>query len=157
LMVGGGGTPSDGGWIYDGKWNDTDDTGVLGKYIVEYSGCLAGKATFGFISKYQKGATTPSGNTEFQFHAADFNFHSSSYEWLVVTGGNYARFKGTGTLNGEGEYRFMIWAGDETGSEGADTFRIKIWTEEVPGVEVIIYDNGMNQAISGGNILVHSN
>ena len=48
----------------------------------------------------------PTGNTEFQFHAADLNFHSSSYEWLVVTGSDYAKFKGAGTINGEGDYKF---------------------------------------------------
>lgn len=46
---------------------------------------LAGKATFGFVSKYKKGATTPSGQTEFQFKAADLNFHSTSYQWLMVS------------------------------------------------------------------------
>jgi hypothetical protein len=40
---------------------------------------LTGKATFGFVSKYQKGAATPSGQTEFQFHVASFNFQSTAY------------------------------------------------------------------------------
>jgi hypothetical protein len=111
-----------------------------------------GKATFGFVSKYKKGATAPTGNTEFQFHAADLNFHSSSYEWLLVTGSNYARFKGVGTINGQGEYKFMIWAGDGE----PDTFRIKIWQEDEFGVENKIYDNDRDQAIGGGSIVVHT-
>ena len=49
------------------------------------------------------------------------------------------------------EYKFMIWAGDGE----PDTFRIKIW-EEVDGVETVIYDNGMDQPIEGGNIVVHT-
>jgi hypothetical protein len=81
------------------------------------------------------------GNTEFQFHAVGLNFHSSSYEWLVVTGGDYARYKGVGTINGEGMYKFMLWAGDKD----PDTFRIRIWEEDGFGVETVIYDNGMNQ------------
>lgn len=36
-----------------------------------------------------------------------------------------------------------------------DTFRIKIWTE-TGRAETIIYDNGMNQPIAGGNIVVHT-
>jgi len=88
---------------------------------------LIGKATFGFVAKYKKGAEVPDGNTEFQFHAVELNFHSSSYEWLVVTGGNTAKFKGVGTKNGEGSYKFMIWAGDGD----PDTFRIKIWMDGV--------------------------
>ena len=82
-------------------------------------------------------------------------FESSSYEWLVVTGNDTAKFKGSGTINGavaeNGQpYKFMIWAKD-----GApDTFRIKIWYEET-GSEVIIYDNGVKQPIGGGSILIH--
>ena len=42
----------------------------------------------------QHGQSTPSGNTEFQFKAGDLNFHSSDYEWLVITGGGKAIYKG---------------------------------------------------------------
>ena len=115
---------------------------------------LAGKANFGFVSKYKKGVSTPTGNTEFQFHAGDLNFHSSSYDWLVVTGSNYARFKGSGTINNDLDpngdpYKFMLWAGD-----GPDTFRIKIWYED--SGEVVVYDNGFDQAIAGGQIVIHT-
>jgi hypothetical protein len=48
----------------------------------------------------------------------------------------------------------MLWAGDGTGSNGQDTFRIKIWYED-NGSEVVVYDNGMDQAIAGGSIVVH--
>ena len=114
---------------------------------------LTGKANFGFFSRYKKGANVPTGNTEFQFNAGDLNFHSSSYDWLVVTGSNYARFKGTGTINGSGEYKFMLWAGDGE----PDTFRIRIWTEDEFGVvETVEYDNGTNQAIGGGSIVIHT-
>ena len=61
---------------------------------------LSGKANFGFVSKYKKGAKAPTGQTEFQFQTADLNFHSGSYGRLVVTGSDYARFKGSGTING---------------------------------------------------------
>ncbi len=104
------------------------------------------------MARYKKGQSSPDGQTEFQFHVGDLNFHSTSYEWLVVTGGDDARFKGVGTVNGTGEYRFMIWAGDGV----PDTFRIRIWTEDDAGVETVVYDNGVNQAIAGGNIVVHA-
>jgi hypothetical protein len=110
---------------------------------------ITGKATFGFVSKYKKGASVPDGNTEFQFKAGDLNFHSTSYDWLVVNqGGTSAQFKGYGTLNGAGNYGFMIWAGDGS----PDTFRIKIWDAVT---EVVVYDNGMDQPIGGGSIVVH--
>jgi hypothetical protein len=129
-----------GGWIYSNP----------GSYFPDPD--LEGKATFGFVSKYKKGASVPTGNTEFQFHAAGLNFHSEIYDWLVITGGNYARFKGVGTINGIGEYKFMLWAGDAS----PDTFRIKIWEEDEFGVETVVYDNGMDQAISSGSIVIHT-
>jgi hypothetical protein len=115
-----------------------------------------GKATFGFVSKYKKGAEVPTGNTEFQFKAGDLNFHSTSYDWLVVTGSDFAKFKGVGLINGaladNGEpFKFQLWAGDGD----PDTFHIKIWWEDGSG-EHVVYDNDMNQPISSGNIVVHS-
>lgn len=134
-----GGFVTGGGWIYSDP----------GAYVPDPT--LEGKANFGFVSKYKKGATTPTGNTEFQFHAGDLNFHSSSYEWLVVTGSDYARFKGSGTINGMGDYKFMLWARDSA----PDTFRIRIWTED-DGSETVEYDNGSDQAVGGGSIIIHT-
>jgi hypothetical protein len=86
------------------------------------------------------------------FHAGDLNFHSSSYDWLVVNqGGTNAQFKGSGTINGEDDYKFMLWAGDDE----PDTYRIRIWTEEVD-FEIVEYGNGSDQAIGGGSIIVHT-
>jgi hypothetical protein len=137
----------------EGNWNDAPEYEDK-YYIVEYEDCYlpTGKATFGFVAKYKKGAHFPVGNTEFQFHAGDLNFHSISYDWLVVTGSNYAMFKGVGTINGEGEYKFRIWAGDDE----PDTFRIKIWEEDEFANEIVIYDNGMDQALGGGSIVIHT-
>jgi hypothetical protein len=138
-----GGYVTGGGWIMSlEETNSPDPT-------------LTGKATFGFVSKYKKGATVPTGNTEFQFKAGELNFHSSEYEWLLVTGNESAKFKGTGTINGEGQYKFQIWAGDSF-DEGTDTFRIKIWEEDAFGNETVIYDNASDQPIGGGNIVVHT-
>jgi PKD repeat protein len=134
------------GFVTGGGWIDSPE----GAYRADPS--LTGKATFGFVSKYKKGATVPTGNTEFQFHAGDLNFHSTSYDWLVVTGSDYAKFKGEGTINGEGDYKFQIWAGDDD----TDTFRIKIWTEDESDVETVIYDNGTDQAIGAGSIIIHT-
>jgi hypothetical protein len=134
------------GFVTGGGWIDSP----AGAYGADPE--LTGKASFGFVSKYKKGATVPTGNTEFQFKAGDLNFHSSSYEWLVVTGSDYAMFKGTGTINGAGDYKFRIWAGDSD----PDTFRIKIWEEDASGVETVIYDNGSDQAIGGGSIVIHA-
>ena len=140
---------SDGAFVTGAGWIDSP----AGAYIPDPS--LSGKATFGFVSKYKKGANVPTGNTDFRFKAANLTFQSNSYEWLVVTGNNNIQFKGEGTINGalapNGEaYKFMIWAGDGE----SDTFRIRIWYEENE-VEHPIYDNEMDQAIGGGSIVVH--
>jgi hypothetical protein len=135
-----------GGFVTGGGWIDSP---VDERYDYMHVG---GKASFGFVSKYKKGATVPTGQTEFVFRAGDLNFHSSSYQWLVVTGSNYARFKGTGTINGDGPYRFMLWGGDGQ----PDTFRIRIWEEDGEGTEFDVYDNGFDQAIGGGSIVVHA-
>lgn len=89
---------------------------------------------------------------------------ASTYTWHPLgdmgLSGTRSQFKGIGTLNGEGEYKFMIWAGDGTGTDGADTFRIKIWAEDG---EAVIYDNGFESSafengrpINGGSIVVHT-
>lgn len=141
---------SSAGFVTGGGWIDSQ----AGAYKPDPS--LAGKANFGFVSKYKKGAATPTGNTEFQFHAGDLDFHSSSYEWLVITGSNYAMFKGEGTINGANDtngnlYKFRIWAGDV----GSDTLRIRIWEEDALENETDIYDNGFDQSIGGGSIVIH--
>jgi hypothetical protein len=138
----------EGGFVTGGGWINSPE----GAYKPDPA--LVGKASFGFVSKYKKGTTELMGKTEFQFRAGDLNLHSTSYEWLVVTGSDYARFKGSGTINGMGDYRFMLWAGDGS----PDTFRIRIWEEdESTGVETVIYDNGFDQPVAGGSIVVHTN
>ena len=138
-----GGFVTGGGWIWSPE----------GAYTPDPS--LTGKATFGFVSKYRKGASVPTGNTEFQFHVADLNFKSTSYDWLVIAGSK-AKYKGTGTINGMGEYGFMLSAIDGS----PDMFRIKIWDK---ATEEVVYDNQLEAAddadpvtaIEGGSIVVH--
>ena len=139
-----------GGWIWSPK----------GAYAPDPN--LEGKATFGFVAKYQKGAKTPTGQTEFQFKAGNLNFHSESYEWLVVAGAK-AQFKGVGTINGAGAYGFLLTAidGQISGGGGVDKFRIKIWDV---GTSSIVYDNQMGKddygdfatVLGGGSIVIHT-
>jgi PKD repeat protein len=125
---------------------------------------ITGKAGFGFVSKYQKGKTIPGGNTEFRFHAADIQFKSTDYEWLVIAGSK-GMFKGTGTINSEGSYKFIISAidGDIQGGDGIDKFRIRIWEEDELGNEFVFYDNNIGAgidadpttALTHGSIKIH--
>ncbi|MGH2499784.1 MAG: hypothetical protein ACRDF0_06830 [Candidatus Limnocylindria bacterium] len=70
--------------------------------------------------------------------------------------------KGSGTINGDGDYGFMLTAidGQVNGGGGSDKFRIKIWDKET---EEVIYDNQMGDGddaeptteIQGGSIVIH--
>ncbi|MFC1577624.1 LamG-like jellyroll fold domain-containing protein [Thermodesulfobacteriota bacterium] len=147
-----------GGFVTGGGWI----VSPAGAYAADPS--LTGKANFGFVSKYKKGATTPTGETEFQYKVADLNFHSDSYDWLVIAG-HKANYKGTGTINGTGNYGFMLSAIDEklTPSTDVDLFRIKIWDKD--NSDVVVYDNQIGKeddadpttAIGGGSIVIHKN
>ena len=144
------------GFVTGGGWIDSPP----GAYASDPS--LTGKANFGFVSKYDKKTSEPIGQTEFQFKVADLNFHSDSYDWLVVAGPR-AKFKGTGTINGLGNYGFMITATDAalTPSTDADLFRIKIWDKD--NGDATVYDNQMGESddayagteLGGGNIKIH--
>lgn len=145
------------GFVTGGGWINSP----AGAYQADPT--LAGKANFGFVSKYKKGANTPTGETEFQFQAASFRFHSASYQWLVVSGAK-AQYKGAGTVNGVAGYSFLLTAtdGQVTGGGGTDKFRIKVW-ETATGD--LVYDNvkgspdtltGANpQNIGGGSVVIH--
>uniref|UniRef100_UPI003567A0D9 PKD domain-containing protein n=1 Tax=Mariniphaga sp. TaxID=1954475 RepID=UPI003567A0D9 len=136
----------DGGFVTGGGWFMSPP----GAYFADPS--LIGKASFGFVAKYQKGRSKPSGHTEFQFRAANLNFNSTDYEWLVVSSDKKAQFQGTGTINGSGNYGFRISVVD--GSKGApDQLRIRIW--DMDSGE-LIYDNQMETEISSGSIVIHS-
>ena len=142
----------DGGFVTGGGWIDSP----AGAYVPDPE--LSGKANFGFVSKYNKGANVPGGNTEFRFQAGDLNFHSDSYDWLVIAGQDKAKYKGVGTINGSGNYGFMLTAVDN-GNSG-DAFRIKIWDKDAS--DAVVYDNKAGDdasysgtVIGGGNIKVH--
>ena len=144
------------GFVTGGGWIDSP----AGAYAPDPS--LTGKANFGFVSRYKKGASVPTGNTQFQFKAGDLKFKSTSYQWLVVAGPQ-AKFKGEGTINDCGAYGFMLTGrdGEVSGGGGVDRFRIKIWDS---ATEAVVYDNQMNdgddadatETIEGGSIVIHA-
>jgi hypothetical protein len=125
---------------------------------------LSGRANFGFNSQYKKNANIPTGETEFNFQVGNFNFHSESYSWLVVSGWK-AQYKGTGSVNGVSGYDFTLTAydGDISGGGGADKFRIVI-TDRNHGNGVVFdnrnglptdMDTADPQVIAGGSIVIH--
>jgi len=150
-----------GGFVTGGGWIVSPEGAC-----VEFCGNVTGKANFGFVSKYKKGAATPSGNTQFQLKAGGLKFKSSSYDWLVVAGSK-AMYKGVGTIKGEdGQYGFLISVIDadfnQNDGHDIDRFRIIIWDVDTG---VVIYDNQVagdpdedanpTTAIGGGSITIH--
>ncbi|HEX9956562.1 MAG TPA: hypothetical protein VGA96_04885, partial [Fibrella sp.] len=148
----------DGGFVTGGGWI-LSPAGAYGK-----DPAASGKANFGFVSKYQKGANVPTGNTNFEFKAGNLNFKSSLYQWLVVAGAK-AQFKGEGTINGGGTYGFLLTSidGQMPGGGGTDKFRIKIWDKSAG--DVVVYDNNKGAVddaepattLGGGSIVIHNN
>jgi hypothetical protein len=144
---------SNGGFVTGGGWI----TSPAGAYT---NGAATGKSAFGFVSKYNKGQATPDGNTEFQ--ALGFDFKSTSSDWLVIAGPK-AQYKGSGTINGSGDYAFMVTVidGSLTAKHGSDMFRIKIWDKSSG---LVIYDNqpgtpdsaNPTTATGGGSIRIHN-
>lgn len=148
-----------GGFVTGGGWIDSP-AGAC-RLTTACQGAT-GKASLGFVSKYQKGATVPSGNTEFQFHAGALHFASTVYQWLVVAGSR-AQYKGEGALNGSAGYGFLLGAvdGQVTGGGGTDRFRLKIW-DTASGA--VVYDNELDAPddgapttpLVGGSIVIHT-
>ena len=115
---------------------------------------MTGRATFGFVSKYLKGASKPTGETEFRFQASGLNFYSNNYDWLVV-GGARAQYKGSGTINGKAGYQFMLTAvdGDLIARGTPDRFRIRIWHhDDSTNTDVTDYDNQIDSTVAGSNL-----
>jgi hypothetical protein len=103
----------------------------------------------------------PTGETEFHFKVANMKFNSSSYEWLVVVGAR-AQYKGVGTINGTGNYGFILTAidGDLQVPRKPDKFRIRIWDRNTLRK---VYDNLLDApdsedpttVLGGGSIVIH--
>ncbi|MEO6447471.1 MAG: hypothetical protein ABIP66_20130, partial [Gemmatimonadaceae bacterium] len=142
------------GFVTGGGWINSP----AGAYSADPT--LTGRANFGFVSKYQKGKSIPTGNTQFQFQAGNLHFSSTAYEWLVVAGAR-AQFKGIGTINGSGSFNFILTAidGSLPGGGGSDKFRIKIFGSSGG----VVYDNMLNApdtsdpttVLGGGKIQIH--
>lgn len=114
----------EGGFVTGGGWIDSPE-GADAENPTE-----TGQANFGFVSEYKNNATVPTGNTQFQ--SGNLNFHSDSYDWLTIANAK-AVYKGSGTINGQGSYQFMLSAIDsdvnQNDNHDTDKFRIRIWDD----------------------------
>jgi hypothetical protein len=75
----------------------------------------------------------------------------------LIIAGKKAQFIGSGTINGSGNYGFILTAFDDS----PDKFRIKIWNKNTGE---IVYDNQIDSsdnanpstALGGGSIVIHN-
>jgi uncharacterized repeat protein (TIGR01451 family) len=116
-----------GGWIYS----------PLGALLSNPG--MTGKLSFGFNSKFFKGATNPKGESQLDFLLGNLDFNALNYDYLVIDKAR-AQFKGFGKINGVSGYDFIVTVidGSLPGGGGVDKFRIKIW-EKTTGI--IVYDS----------------
>lgn len=137
------------GWIYS----------PAGAYVADPS--AEGRANFRFLGKYRSGDTEPDGGADFEFQSGNLHFEGTQFNWLVIAD-HMAHYQGEGTINGAGDYAFMLSVvdGDKKSPNSPDRLRMKIW-ELASGA--LVYDNQMGDAdhveattdIGGGEILIH--
>lgn len=148
----------DAGFVNGGGWFKSP----AGAYSSDEA--RTGRVRFSFVSRYSKGATSPTGQVEIRSDAGDLDFRSAGDQhWLVVSGAD-AQYRGYGTVSGESGYGFLLTAhdGDQPGGDGVDRIRVKIWG----ATGDLVYDNAAvasddmdsaaPQPIGGGNISVHA-
>ena len=141
------------GFVTGGGWINSP----LGAFIDDKG--HTGKLHFGLVAKYNN-ADLPSGKTESQLQDTALNFNAVRYDWLIIDV-PYVFFQGTGTINGSGDYNFMVSAMDEkfTSDPSEDRFRLRIWDDG----DVVFYDNEFDKdiyadpitRIGKGNIGLH--
>ncbi|MBI4080147.1 MAG: DUF1416 domain-containing protein [Candidatus Levybacteria bacterium] len=115
---------------------------------------LTGKVMFGISVKYSN--DVPTGNTDMDFKVGNLNFVATSYQYLVTTGAK-ATLKGSGTINGSGNYTFLA-TGIQGSNGGQDFIRFQIKDSS----NTVIYDTQPGAADTSdpitpvtGHIVVH--
>ncbi|HSA83419.1 MAG TPA: PKD domain-containing protein, partial [Patescibacteria group bacterium] len=117
---------------------------------------LTGQVMFGITAKYQ--GTTPIGDVSMDFNAANFEFEATGIATLVISNGNKATLSGTGTVNGNSGYTFLV-TGFDGGSGGDDYIRFQIKDTS----DTIVFDSQPGAGdtvdptalITAGNVVIH--
>jgi len=137
------------GFVTGGGWFTPDPATCV---------CTPGsKATFGLVTKYQKGSSVPTGNQEFQYKVDNINLHSTSFDWLVVSGPQ-AQFQGTGTINGSGAFKFRVTVRDGDVIGQPDRFEIRILpagSTDFGGTHLWKGGNDLTGSNGAGSIVIH--
>ena len=125
---------------------------------------LSGNAHFSLNPQYHKGEFVPRGKAKLTFAVAGFNFDSQALDVLVVTESK-GQLRGSGTVNGTGNFGFILTIvdGKLPGGGGVDKFRIKIFDKSAGNA--VVYDNvpgapddvdvANPQPIASGSVVIH--
>jgi beta-xylosidase len=128
------------GGVYEPAVTVRDDDGaastVTGPHVVTYvadggqvagngaltapAGCLDGIRAGGTV-EFAFNAGSRTGRTWLRFAGGDLDFRSTSQTMPLIIG-RTATYRGTGTINGAGSYRFVVTAVD-----GTDRLAVRIW------------------------------
>jgi probable HAF family extracellular repeat protein len=123
-----------------------------------------GRATFGFVAGAANAASLGERKLTLKFHVANLAFESAAYDTVSVAGGR-AQYQGSGTVNGAGNYRFMLAAVGSSASATQGRLHMKIWHVDArTKADVVDYDNqgktgaaaigSEGSAIAGGGIVI---
>jgi hypothetical protein len=124
--------------VYDPKAGFVTGLGSIqsptGTYTANPS--LTGPATIELLARYPVIMNKPfTGVTAFQFAKAKMAFTSTSYDWLVIQReAKKAFYRGSGRINGKGDYGFLVSVIDGGSKPAQDLFRIKIWDKATGNV-----------------------
>jgi hypothetical protein len=120
-----------------------------------------GKIKIGFVAKYRGRRDELEGKAEFNLKSEKMKFKCTAYDWLVISG-DLAVAQGVGTINGSGNYGFLIVATDgKISGDKIDRFRLKIWDKN--NSNSVVYDNQPGAkdtdrptaVLGGGKIDIH--
>jgi hypothetical protein len=127
-----------------------------------YTKCpdLTGMVSFEFNAEYKHGQTSPTG--EVQLFTPDFDFHSTSFDWLVVSDDDCGMLKGYGAISREtSEFKFSLVVCDGSERETHDEIVVRIWSAADGSV---VFNNGSDSLdvsfeeatkVKGGDVQVH--
>jgi len=143
---------ADGGHVAGSGWI----TSPAGAYVADEE--QAGRAEFGFVAATGPEMTGP-GPAALRLRLGGWEFAATSHRGYVVDGPQ-VRFNGRGTVNGAGDYEYLVGLNDEAlrepvpGDGGRDRFWIRIRETDTG---TVVYDSRINAdttALGGGAVVV---
>lgn len=112
-----------------------------------------GKAAFSFVSPSIASAKASGAKAELRFLVGTLGFWSDNVSPVSVGAGR-GQFEGSGTINGQGDYRFTLAVTSGAAAGAGGSFGLKVWhTDPTTGAAVIDYDNLVATPGSAGSLV----